>query len=269
MPTVKVGDINMYYETHGNGEPLVLLPGYSLDSMTCFFRQIAGLAENYHVIALDNRGSGLSDKPDIPYSIDMMAKDTFGLLDALGIRKTHIFGVSMGGMIAQHLVLSHPEITASLILGCTTCGGRHSVAADKAALAALFDMQGTPEERNRRLLPFVYSQDFIRDKTDIIKHTASLQLKRYPPTYAFMRQGEACMVHNTYDRLPEIGVPTLAIAGTEDKLIPAENSKIIASRIPGAECVMLERVGHLMSVEAPEALNKAIHGFLKRHPIAA
>ena len=77
------------------------------------------------------------------------------------------------------------------------------------------------------------------------------------------------MMHDTYDRLPEIGVPTLVIAGTEDKVIPVENSRILASRIPGAESIILEGVGHFLSVEAPEAVNKAIHGFLKEHPITA
>jgi 3-oxoadipate enol-lactonase len=269
MPTVKVGDINMRYEAHGVGDPLVLLPGIGLESTTCFFRQIPVLAKNYRVIAIDNRGTGLSDKPDIPYSMDMMAKDVAGLLESLGIRKAHVYGVSLGGMVAQHFALCYPQMTASLILACTTCGGKHSVLPDQAVVGALFDMQGTPEERAGRLLPFIFSQGFIRTSPDVIQHAGSLYLEYCPPPHAFMRQGEASMTHDTYDRLPEIGVPTLVIAGTEDGLIPAENSRILASRIPGAESITLEGVGHLLSVEAPEAVNKAIHDFLKRHPIAA
>jgi len=267
MPTVKVGDISLYYETHGGGDPLVLLPGITLDSASCFFRQTPGLAEHYRVVAIDNRGSGLSDKPDIPYTMDMMAKDAAGVLDSLGIRKAHVYGLSMGGMIAQHLALCYPEMTANLILACTTCGGRHSAQPDQAVIAALLDTRQAPEEKARRLLPFLHGQEFIRNNPDVLEHCFSLYLKHYPPPHVVMRQGEAIMRHNTYDRVPEIGVPTLVIAGTEDKVVPMENSRILASRIPGAELITLEGIGHLLSVEAPEPVNKAIHDFLSRHPM--
>ena len=268
MPTVKVGDINIHYETHGSGDPLVLIPGYAADS-TSFFRQIPGLAENYRVIAIDNRGTGLSDKPDSPYGMEMMARDTAGLVQSLGIRKAHFYGISMGGMIAQHLALCYPERTASLILACTNCGGSHRVRAEQAANDALLDTKGTPEERAMRLLPFLFSQEFISNKMDVIQQFGLLYFKNYPPPHVFKRQEEAVRTHNAYDRLPEIGAPTLLIAGTEDKLVPPENSRILASRIRGAESIILEGVGHFMSLEAPEAVNKAIHAFLKRHPIAA
>jgi 3-oxoadipate enol-lactonase len=268
MPTVEVGDINIYYETHGSGDPLVLVPGCAADS-TSFFRQIPGLAENYRVIAMDNRGTGLSDKPDIPYSMEMMAKDTAGLLHSLGIRKAHFYGISMGGPIVQHVALSFPEMTASLVLACAYCGAKHDVKADQAAIDAIFDTKQNPEERAMRLLPFLFSQEFISDKMDVIQQFGLLYFKNYPPPHVFKRQQEAIKMVDTYDRLPEIGAPTLVIAGTEDKLVPPENSRILASRIPGAESIALKGVGHLLSVEAPEAANKAIHGFLKRHPIAA
>jgi 3-oxoadipate enol-lactonase len=268
MPTVKVGDIRIYYEARGRGDPLVLIPGYASDN-TSFFRQIPGLAENYRVIAIDNRGTGLSDKPDIPYSMEMMAKDTAGLLDSLGIRKAHFYGISMGGPIAEHVALCYPEMTASLILACAYCGAKHDVKPDQAAIDAIYSMQGTPEERAMRLLPFLFSQEFISNKMDVIQQFGLLYFKNYPPPHVFKRQQEAIKMVDTYDRLPEIGAPTLVIAGTEDKLVPPENSRILASRIPGAESIALKGVGHFLSVEAPEAANKAIHGFLKRHPIAA
>ena len=268
MPKVKVGDIYMYYEAHGNGDPLVLLPGYGADS-ACFFRQIPGLAENYRVIAIDNRGTGLSDKPDTPYTMDMMAKDTAGLLQSLGIRKAHFYGHSMGGLIAQHLALCYPERTASLILASTNCGVSHRVRADQAAIDAMFDPKGTPEEKAMKLLPFVLSHGFISNNMDVIQQFGLLYLKNYPPPHVFKRQQEAMNMLDTYDRLAEIRVPTLVITGEADQMVPSENSRILASRIPGAECVILEGVGHFMPLEAPETVNNAIHDFLKRHPIAA
>lgn len=270
MPAVKVGDINISYEVHGKGDPLVLIPGHASDSQTCYFRQIPGLAKYYRVIAIDNRGSGLSDKPDMPYTMDMMAKDAAGLLEAIGVRRAHVYGIFMGGMIAQHLALCHPQMTASLILASTTSTtGQHSVPPDQAVLASFFDTQGTPEERTRKLVPLIFTQKFAREEPSVVEQFVTLDLKHYPPSFVVARHGEAVMLHDVYDRLPQVQVPALVIGAGEDRLIPPENSRILASRIPGAEFIMLDRVGHALSVEAPEAANKAIHDFLKRHPISA
>jgi len=269
MPTVKVGDVNIHYEALGKGEPLVLLHGLIADSATCFFRQIPVLAEYCRTIAMDHRGGGLSDKPDIPCSMEVMARDTAGLLDALGIRKAHIYGISMGGMIAQHLALCYPGMAASLVLASTSCGGRHSVQPDQAVIAALLGTQGTPEERTRTLVRFNFSQEFARSNPDVIERYIGLNIKHYPPPHAFNRRAEAIIMHDTYDRLPEISVPTLVIAGNGDEICPVENARILASRIRGAELLSLAGVGHFVSAEAPETVNKAIRDFLKRHPIAA
>ena len=114
MPTVRVGDINMYYEIHGKGEPLLLIMGLGSD-LTSWIFQIPEFSKKYRVIAFDNRGVGRSDAPDVPYSTAMMADDTTGLLDALGIERAHILGLSMGGFIAQELALKYPQRVKSLI----------------------------------------------------------------------------------------------------------------------------------------------------------
>src|ERR1700719_4418655 len=118
MPTIRVNDIDMYYEIHGEGEPVVLIAGLNSDH-TLYRGIIPRLAENYQVVAFDNRGVGQTDKPDIPYSIEMMAEDTAGLLNALGIEQAHLLGTSMGGRIAAALALQHPQQVKSLILVST------------------------------------------------------------------------------------------------------------------------------------------------------
>jgi pimeloyl-ACP methyl ester carboxylesterase len=138
MPTAKVGDINIYYEIHGKGEPLVLIYGY-VGHSGLWFRQIPTLSKKYRVIAFDNRGIGQSDKPDIPYTMAMMAADIAGLLDIIGIDAAHVFGISMGGMIAQHFALNYPQRVISLILGCTYCGGLHSILPKPEVFTAFFD----------------------------------------------------------------------------------------------------------------------------------
>jgi 3-oxoadipate enol-lactonase len=209
MPTAKVGDINIYYESHGDGEPLLLIMGYGSYSGH-WAPLIPYLSPEYRVISFDNRGTGQSDKPDIPYTIKMMADDASGLLDAIGVDAAHVFGVSMGGMIAQEFALNYPSKLKSLILGCTHCGGTKTI-------------------------------------------------------HGFARQAQGIMTHDTYDRLPQIKVPTLVIAGNADRLIPADNSRILASKIPSAELVILENAGHGFVTDAAAEATRIMLDFLRRH----
>jgi pimeloyl-ACP methyl ester carboxylesterase len=268
MPIAKVSDINIYYEVHGEGEPLVLIYGY-VGHSRLWFRQVPVLSKKYRVVAFDNRGVGRSDKPDTPYTMGMMAGDIAGLLDIIGIDAAHIFGISMGGMIAQHFVLNYPERVISLILGCTFCGGVHSIQPEPEPMAALFDFERlqkmTHEEVTRQAMPFCYSQEFIEKNPDIIEERVAKQLEYPTPGHGAMRQAGAIMGHDTYELLPKIQLPTLVIAGDNDRLIPVENSQILASRIPEAELVILKGAGHEFFIEDAEEVNKTILDFLGQH----
>ena len=268
MPTVKANDINIYYEIHGEGEALILIMGYG-GSSEWWFRQIPIFSREYRVVTFDNRGTGRSDKPDITYSMETMAADITGLLETIGIDAAHIYGVSMGGMIAQHFALSYPEKVISLILGCTTCGGPHSIMPDAEAMTVLFDMERmnrlAPEEAAKEVLPFLYGQEFIDNNPDIIEQGIAKMTEYVTPIHGYMRQAEAIMGHDTYDRLPNIKAPTLVISGDADRLVPVENSRLLASRIPNAELVTLENAGHGFCVEAADEANKAVLDFLRRH----
>jgi pimeloyl-ACP methyl ester carboxylesterase len=269
MPTVKVGDINIYYEIHGEGEPLVLIMGLAANSGQ-WFRQIPGLSQEYRVVAFDNRGTGQTDKPDIPYSMEMLSQDVSGLLDALDIDAAHVCGHSMGGMIAQDFALRYPERVISLILGATSCGGTHAIMPDAGVLAVLFDEERrqrlTPEEAVREALPFMCSQEFIDTNPDIVEQFIVKVAENMTPQHVYVRQAEAAMGHDTYDRLPQIRVPTLVICGTADRFSPLGNSRLLAARIPNTELVILENMGHGFFIEAAEEANKAILDFLRRHP---
>ena len=265
MPTVKVGDINIYYEIHGEGETLVLIMGIG-GSIGSWFRAIPVLSREYRVVAFDNRGTGRSDKPDIPYTMEMMVEDTAGLLEAIGVDAAHILGISMGGGIAQEFALRYPERVTSLILGCTSCGGTHSIRLDEAAAAALSLAASrlpilAPEERTREMIPFFFVQEFIDNNPDFIEEFLAKALEYPAPLHGLMRQAGAAI--DTYDRLPQIKAPTLVIAGDTDRMINVDNSRLLASRIPNAELVILENVGHAFSI-AGEA-EKIILDFLRRH----
>jgi 3-oxoadipate enol-lactonase len=265
VPTAKANGINIYYEIHGEGEPLVLIAGYGSNSKS-WFCQTPVLSREYRVIVFDNRGAGQSDKPDYPYTMKMMADDVAGLVDAINVNTAHICGVSMGGAIAQEFAICYPEKVISLILGCTSCGGTNGKEIDPAIMAKLLSMgQLTPEESAKALLPISFNEEFIESHKNIMEELIKERFEYPTPVHGYARQAQAVSGYDTYDRLNQIKAPTLVIAGSDDKVSPIENSRLLASRIPNAELVILKNMKHGFNVEAAEKTNSVILDFLKRH----
>lgn len=268
MPHARVNEINLYYEVHGEGEPLVLIIGHGTN-ITRWFRQIPALAEKYRIIAFDNRGAGRSDAPDYPYTMEIMASDIAGLLDSFNIRQAHIFGTALGSAVAQTFTLAYPDRVCSLILGAAWCGGPHTVwqntetakrEQDRARLETLL-----PAERARAALAHFISQEFIDNNTEIVKQHLALAGKYPASPHGVLHQSEAIRDFDVYARLPEIKKPTLILHGSGDRIIPAENARILASRIPGAELVIFEGKGHGYYIETADDVNRTILGFLLKH----
>jgi len=269
MPQKKVGDIKIYYETQGNGEPLVMISGCGADS-SAWFNQVPHLSLKYHVITFDNRGTGRSDKPDIPYTMEMMAADVAGLLDSIGIGAAHILGYSMGGVIAQEFALTYPERTLTLILSCASPAGAPDVILpEPQILALMFDPETitrlTPLEWSGKLLGCMCSQEFLDRHPHLVNEVVAMQSEHPTPLHCIMRQVEAMLTAHTYDRLPKIKAPTLVIGGTADRVNPCQNLRLLASRIPNSELVILENLGHGMFIEGADETNRVILTFLKRH----
>lgn len=268
MPTVKVRDINIYYEIHGEGEPLILVSGYGASSER-WLLQIPHFSHEYRVVTFDNRGTGRSDKPDIPYTMEIMAGDIAGLLDVLDIDAAHIYGVSMGGRIAQALAIEHPHKVNCLVLGCTDCGDPYRIPRDEAAMTLLYDMErrrkSTPEEEMRKMIPFLYSQKFIDNNLDSLEKLTANLTGYVTPIHAYISQQHANKTFNAYSSLSQIKNPTLVITGDADRIVPWKNSEIIASRIPNAELVILNGMGHGFFIEARDEADKIILDFLRRH----
>jgi pimeloyl-ACP methyl ester carboxylesterase len=265
MPKVRVADISIHYETYGQGEPLVLIMGLGGGS-SMWWRQVAFFSPEYRVVVYDSRGVGRTDKPDMPYSMDMLVGDAAGLLERLGIASAHIYGVSMGGMVAQELALRYPESVSSLVLGATTCGGGHATMPSQETLQKLFGiMTLSPEEAVKVATSVTFSPTFIERHPDKINDWLIKGAESPPSPMGFKRQAEAAAGFDTYDRLPQIRVPTLILAGTADQLIPSDNSRILASRIPDAKLVLLEGAGHGYLWEAEEEANRTVHDFLRKH----
>src|ERR1700688_161234 len=246
MPKVQVGDVNLNYDLYGKREPLLMIMGLGASSATWDPELVEDLARTFRVITFDNRGTGQSDKPDAPYSIEMFADDAAGLLGKLDGPRAHVFGVSMGGMIAQEFALRHPTHTATLTLGCTTAGGTHSIPPPPESLKILTaPREGvSPEDVIRRGWPLGHTPKYIAENRGKLEAAIPRLLKYPTPPYAFQRQLEATYPLKTYERLPQIKAPTLVVTGAEDVLIPAKNSEIIASQIPGAKLHLIAGVGH-------------------------
>jgi pimeloyl-ACP methyl ester carboxylesterase len=265
MPTVRANGIDIYFEEHGSGEPLLLIMGWGGNAAT-WQPQIPGLAEHYRLIVFDNRGAGRSSAPDEPYTIRQMAADTFGLLDALDVARAHVFGISMGGMIAQELALEQPERVASLVLGCTSPGG------EKAA--GLHDEITTFRESVGDDGPDLeWFAEFLRrlwTNEALVKSGPRLQdfvfsIIRFPPApHGIRRQADAIAQHDAFERLHAISVPTLVTTGAEDTLIDPENSELLAELIPNAELRIFEGLRHAFHLERPDLVNSIIIEFIDR-----
>ena len=265
MERATINGVEIAYELRGGGEPIVMIHGAQGDQ-SMFNGMASDFAGEYRVLTFDQRGSGLSGKPDMPYSIAMLADDTAALMDHLGIARAHIIGVSMGGMIAQEFALRHPQKVRSLVLGCTTAGGPKSVRLGGAALTSAYSTAAmTPEARGKALAEAAFTKGYLEQHPEVIASMIESRRSRPIDNSAFPHRMKAAQEHNTYDRLGEIRSPTLVITGKDDALISWENSRILADCINGAEQVILEPAGHCFWMEQPKQSHAAIAGFIRKH----
>jgi pimeloyl-ACP methyl ester carboxylesterase len=263
MQQARINGVELAYDLQGAGEPLVLIHGAQGDRS--MFAGIApAFATQFQVLTFDQRGSGQSEKPDMEYSIAMLADDTAVLMEHVGFASAHIVGVSMGGMIAQELALRHPRMVRSLVLGCTTPGGPKAVRLGGDALTNAYST--TPmsaEERGKALAEAAFTKGYIEQHPEIIPAMIEARRQRPLDPLALAHRMKAAYAHDTYDRLSQIVCPTLVITGKDDVLISWENSRILAERILVAKLVLLEPAGHCFWLEQPEQSREAILAFLQ------
>jgi 3-oxoadipate enol-lactonase len=258
------GNIRLHAESAGTGTAVLLVMGLGLPA-AAWWRTVPILARSLRVIAFDNRGCGRSDRPPGPYALADMAADAVAVLDAAGIDRAHVYGVSMGGMIAQEVGLRYPDRVRALVLGATSPGGPAATAPDADTIGFLQRRPNLPDEEGRwASVPYVYSSRTRREAGHRISEDLTRRQRFSFHADGYRAQIAAAIAHDAHARLGGIAAPTLVVHGLEDRMIPPDNARALAAAIPGAELRLLEDAAHLYTTDEPSA-DEHVLRFLAAH----
>jgi pimeloyl-ACP methyl ester carboxylesterase len=241
---------SVYWESTGTGDPVLLIGGLGLSGGT-WWRTVATLSQRFRVVTYDHRGVGRSRSRSYAYTTAAMAEDAIAVLDEAGIEHTHVYGMSLGGMIAQELALRHPGRVRSLILGATQPGGRRAVSPEDEVLSFFRRRPNMPhEEAAWASVPYSYGPRCRQEMAHRIADDLTFRLAHPFNPRAYRAQLIASAWHNCVDRLSDIHVPTLIVHGDQDRVLPVGNAYVMAELIPAAQLHVLEGIGHLYTTEA-------------------
>lgn len=265
MATVNANGIEIYHQITGEGPPLTLIMG-----LGCSARQwqwmLPVLSTAFQVITFDNRGVGRTGKPAMEYTTDLFAEDTCALLNTLGIEKTHMFGVSVGGMIAQKFSLKFPEMVDRLVLGCTMPNFYHLPPKEEDS-QRLQESQVLPLEKSLDVMTGLFlTEHFCKEHPDQAAKLKEIMLieREEQGQDAFLQQLAAAMNHNTLDQVKNITAPTLVITGDLDPMAPVQNARFLAEKIPNSTLAEIPGVRHALWVERFEESSEIIIKFLRQ-----
>jgi len=262
VQSVPVGDINISYRVLGQGDPIVLIMGYSstMDMWAPLF--LDNLSSKYRVIIFDNRGMGNTTAPPGNFSIAQFANDTAGLMAALNIEKADIMGWSMGSFVAQELAIRYPEKVNKIILYAGDCGGKEAVMPSSQVLKDLSNTSGSPEEKGMRLFNLLFPKDWLSGQPPLYKWFPLPKETSLPEN--IKRQAHAIATWpGSFDRLGSIKSPTLVVTGKEDVIAPPENAFILAQNINASWLVQFEGAGHGLMYQYPDRLAKIVADFIE------
>jgi 3-oxoadipate enol-lactonase len=263
--TVRANGQELYYEVHGEGQPLVMVMGIGYDSSLWTLAQVPALSAKFQVIIFDNRDAGRSSQATGAYTIADMADDTAALMDALGIEKAHVCGLSMGGMIAMELALRHPDRLDRMILsGAPGAPGRavfHPIATWNWVKAN----DRTGEAFAGQQFTWLFSGAFLRNKEAVQQTVSMLSSNPHPINpQAYHRQAQAFLGFDVLDRLNRVKARTLCVVGEQDILTPVHECAEVADEIPGARFEVIKGDGssHVVPIERPDDFNGLVTRFL-------
>ena len=264
MPRISVNGLKLYYEIEGDGEPVVLIPGFAAGRWI-WFKQTGDLSRKFRVIVFDPRGVAASDKPTGSQTISLLADDVAHLLQRLRIASAHIVGASFGGFVAQEFALKYPSMTRKLVLCCTSFGGPNHVVPAPETLLALASTKGlNSEERMRANLLLAFSREYVRTQVAEVDHVVHLRAANDVPEHIYLSQLQAAMSFNAESRLEHIDAPVLVLSGDADVIVPVQNSRNLAAKIPGAELRIIEGGSHTFFIERAAEFNQIVSEFISR-----
>ena len=262
---VDVTGAQIYCESAGEGEPVVLVPGFA-SGMWSWVWQTTALAEHFRVITFDPRGlSRSTDDGTQTLSIDLITDDVAAVLEALKIEKAHILGLSFGGFVAQEFVLKYPERVDKLVLASTSFGGVNHVSPSLKVLAAFASTEGLNSgDRIRQYLTMSFSPDFVSTDPETVEGFCRLREKNFVSESVYLGQLRSAFAFDSETRLPQIGAETLVITGDADTIVPMQNSINLAAAIPNAALVVIEGGSHMAFVSQADKFNAIVRDFLEK-----
>ncbi|MGD0288657.1 MAG: alpha/beta hydrolase [Candidatus Binataceae bacterium] len=266
MPQISSNGISINYETAGQGDPLLLIMGFAMPGAA--WVPMLSFLSGFQSIYFDNRGTGLSDKPAGAYTVAAMADDASNLIRGLGLERVRVYGISMGGMIAQELALRHPEQVSMMVLGCTTPGGTEAARASDEVLQSLVVgsklMSLDPDAGIDMVLPLLYPAEFIAAHPEIKQFMRlGMTLAPQTPPETADKLAAGLMEFDTCDRLHQIECPVMIVHGGKDIIVPPRNAALIKERIRNAELFMIPEAGHNYPAADPVRIHQRITTWLR------
>jgi 3-oxoadipate enol-lactonase len=256
----EIDGVKLYWEESGTGEPLLLVQGLGFSS-AMWYRIIPALEQRFRVIRYDARGIGRSDVPPGPYTIDLAASDAVAILDAAGVERAHVLGVSLGGIVVQEIALTYPQRVASLMLGCTHPGGDGTTWPDDDVMNMIRSRTtASPEDAARASIPFAYAPT---TPPDVIEEDIRRRLELPTTAEGYTNQLSGGLGYpGTRERLPKLSMPVLVFTGDLDRMVPPANSDLLAREIPSAKLVVIPGAGHVVFTDAPDAVTDVVISFV-------
>ena len=266
MPFASNGTIKLHWESVGEGPAVLLIAGQGM-TVDAWWATIPALSPSFRVIAFDNRDTGRSSRMPWPYTAAQMAGDAVAVLRAAGEQRAHVYGISLGSLVAQEVALRHPDRVDALVLGASSAGGFAAYKPPPSSLAQTFLIRAgamAPEEAQWAAVPYTYGAKTRRFHGERIAADVTHRLVSPPEPLAYVHQAAAVATHDAYERLNRMTAPTLVVHGEEDVFVPPVNALVLAERIPGAELRLWPDAGHMYIIDEPRA-DQEIARFLLRH----
>ncbi|HEX6732342.1 MAG TPA: alpha/beta hydrolase [Pyrinomonadaceae bacterium] len=266
MPKVKVNDITMNYDQQGSGEPLILIPYLAAD-FACYAFQVAEYAKHFTCISVDLRGAGETDKPEGNYTTELFADDVSGFMQAIGVDRAHITGLSLGAAVGMWLAVKYPEKVKSLSIHSGWAKSDPFMKPVIESWQVLAKALGSvPEMIVNGIFPWCFTPELYAAQPDYIESLAAFVRSRpAQPVDAFMRQSKAVLAHDVESQLGKISAPTQITFGRHDQIISTRFAQPLQSNIKGSELSIFESCSHAPIYENVGEFNQKTLDFLQRH----